>query len=120
MYGDGSQSRDFTYVDNVVRGIRCALGAPDRCSGEVYNIACGERVSLLALHGAIAELTDGCPPPCFGPERPGDVPHSHACIDAARRDLGFEPVLGFADGLSRTVDWYRDHFALWNAMGGTR
>jgi len=109
IHGDGTQSRDFTYVDNVVQGILCALNAPAHASGKVYNIACGDRVTLIDLHESIGRHCGGCPPPRHTDPRPGDVPHSQADIRAARRDLGFAPTVGFHDGLVRTVDWYRKH-----------
>jgi UDP-N-acetylglucosamine/UDP-N-acetylgalactosamine 4-epimerase len=107
IHGDGTQSRDFTYVDNVVRGVECALEAPARSFGEVYNIACGDSVELMRVHTAIGELLGGPIPPVHAPPRAGDVPHSQADITAARRDLHYETEVPFEEGIERTVEWYR-------------
>ncbi len=107
IHGDGRQSRDFTYVNNVVHGIACALEAPAHSAGEVYNIACGGSFTLNQLHCAIGDLVGIQVPPVHTAPRPGDVPHSRADISAARRDLGFEPRHDFHEGLARTVAWYR-------------
>ncbi|MES2638569.1 MAG: SDR family NAD(P)-dependent oxidoreductase [Myxococcota bacterium] len=108
IHGDGSFSRDFTYVDNVVHAVRLSLNAPAEAAGSVLNIACGGRVSVLELWRAIACEAGFDADPQFGPERTGDMPHSHADIGAARRLLGFEPVVAFDEGIRRTVAWFRD------------
>ena len=108
IFGDGSQSRDFTYIDNVVQANMLAVQAPaERVAGNVYNVACGERESLLETYRLIAELTGFKEPPVFGPPRTGDVQHSLADITRARVDLGYQPTMGFQDGLRRTIAWYR-------------
>lgn len=106
VHGDGRQSRDFTYVQNVVQANLLACSAPE-AAGRVLNIACGKRYSLLEL---IAELSTLCgvePDAMHTPPRIGDVPHSQADISCARAVLGYEPDVAFTQGLKRTVDWYR-------------
>jgi UDP-N-acetylglucosamine 4-epimerase len=107
IHGDGSFSRDFTYVANVVHAVRLSLSAPDRAAGSVLNVACGGRVSVLDLWQAIAREAGFDAEPHFGPERTGDMPHSHADIGEARGLLGFEPVVPFDEGIRQTVAWYR-------------
>jgi UDP-N-acetylglucosamine 4-epimerase len=107
IYGDGSFSRDFTYVDNVVQAVRLSLNAPDDAAGVVLNIACGGRVSVLDLWRAISREAGFDGEAHFGPQRGGDMPHSQADIGEARRLLGFEPVVSFDEGIRRTVVWFR-------------
>ena len=105
IYGDGTTSRDFTYVDNVVRANLLAAGA--RLAGPAtVNIGCGERYSLLDLVEAIAAATGSPLDPEHHPPRPGDVPHSQADISLAGELLGYVPSVGFRDGIARTVAWY--------------
>lgn len=104
--GDGEQSRDFTYVANVVeaniRAAECALeGAP------VLNIACGERTTLNQIIAILNELSGQNLPAQYGPERAGDVRHSHADITRARTVLGYAPTIDLREGLRRTLEWYR-------------
>jgi len=108
IYGDGEQTRDFTYIDNVVHANLLAAQAPT-LSGEVVNIACGERVSVNQIIAEINTLLGKNVPSRYVAERPGDVKHSLADISMARRIIGFEPVVGFADGLRRAIDWYKDN-----------
>jgi UDP-glucose 4-epimerase len=108
VQGDGLQSRDFTYVENVVRANLAAATAPD-VAGQVFNIACGERITLLDMAGILNRLVGREIPAEHGPPRPGDVRHSLADIDKARRILGYTPEIGFADGLARTFAWYREN-----------
>lgn len=104
IYGDGQQSRDFTFIANVVQANLRACTAPEAAGG-VFNIACGERYSLLELMARLAEIT-GRPAEAHHTEpRPGDVPHSQADISLARSVLGYEPAVTLAVGLARTVDW---------------
>jgi len=107
VFGDGHQSRDFTFVDNVVQANldACTRGEG---RGEAINIACGERYSLMNLLDELASLTGQTPDPEMLPPRPGDVRHSQASIDRARRLLGFSVQTGFREGLERTVQYYRD------------
>ncbi len=111
IYGDGRQSRDFTYVGNVVRGNLRVLDAPDSAWGETFNIACGERIDLWRLAGEISRLTSSPLEPTLAPARPGDVRHSRAEISKAEKTLGYRPAVSFSEGLAETVDWYRlKHF----------
>ncbi|MHB1999343.1 MAG: SDR family oxidoreductase [Solirubrobacteraceae bacterium] len=107
IYGDGEQSRDFTYVDNVVDANLLAAEAA-AVAGRVYNIACGERVSLNELHRQLAELLGSDLAPIYGDPRMGDVRHSLADISMARRELGYEPSVSLREGLERTIGDLRD------------
>ncbi|HKE72275.1 MAG TPA: NAD-dependent epimerase/dehydratase family protein [Acidimicrobiales bacterium] len=110
--GDGGQSRDFTYVADVVRANLCAAAAPaDGCAGRAFNVGRGEPVSLLEVLDALAACLGRPLDPRFGPRRPGDVRHSHADISAARRQLGYDPKVPFAEGLERTIVWLCDREA---------
>lgn len=107
VYGDGEQSRDFTYVENVVRANMLCMDAPTGAVGRAYNIACGERYSLNDLLRMInAELGTATAAEYTDP-RPGDVKHSQAAIEIACRELGFKPGIGIEEGLARTVAYYR-------------
>ncbi|MCL5281637.1 MAG: SDR family oxidoreductase [Planctomycetes bacterium] len=106
IYGDGEQSRDFTYVDNVVQANLLAARAQET-HGEVINIACGEAVTVNAIIGMINRLLGRNVKPVYAPARPGDVKHSLADITAARKLIGFEPVTLFREGLEKSIDWYR-------------
>jgi UDP-glucose 4-epimerase len=105
IFGDGTQSRDFTYVDNVVSANIKAAFAPG-VSGNVYNAACGSSLNLLDLLHEICRLLDKPFDPEFAPPRTGDVLHSWADISAAKRDLGYEVEVELKEGLARTVAWY--------------
>jgi len=100
IYGDGTQSRDFTYVSNNVEANLLACTAPD-VAGEVFNIACGERYTLLDLVHTINEILGTRVEPLFEPPRPGDVKHSLAGIEKARQKLGFEVKVKFREGLEK-------------------
>ncbi len=106
IYGDGEQTRDFTYVANVVDGVLRACDAPG-VSGEVINVATGGRVSLNALFREMRTLIGADVEPTYTETRTGDVRDSQADIDKARRLLGYEPLVSFEEGLRRTVEWYR-------------
>jgi len=108
VFGDGHQSRDFTYVTDVVRANLAAAVAPaERCSAGVYNVAPGRSHTLLDLVGILARLTGYTGEPTFGPPRPGDVRFSQADPRAAAADLGWAAEVGFEDGLARYLDWLR-------------
>ena len=108
VHGDGLQSRDFTYISNVVAGNLLALDAPeDRVAGRVFNIACGESINLLQLVADLNRLTGRQLVPRFEPPRVGDVKHSRADIQAAREALGYAPATDWETGLRQTLDWYR-------------
>ena len=106
VHGDGLQTRDFTYVQNVVVANLLACEAPE-AAGEAINIACGERVSLLDLLAQIGRITGRQIKPEFTPARPGDVKHSLADIGKAERLLGYKPAVPFAQGLERTIEYFR-------------
>ena len=109
VYGDGQQSRDFTYIDNVVAANLQAATAPaERVSGKVYNVARGERYSLLETFNILKEITGFAGELQFGPPRTGDIQHSLAAIDLARAELGYAPDVDFVEGLRRTVAWYAE------------
>jgi UDP-glucose 4-epimerase len=105
IHGDGEQTRDFTYVANVVDGVLRACTAD--VSGMVFNVATGTRISLNELFRAVRELTGATVNPSYGPARPGDVRHSQADISRAGQLLGYQPQVAFEEGLRRTIDWYR-------------
>jgi nucleoside-diphosphate-sugar epimerase len=108
IFGDGETGRDFTYVANVVQANLKALEASaTNVSGRVFNVACGERHTLNEMFRTLADLTGYPGHPSYGPERAGDVRDSLADISAARQAFGYEPEVGFREGLRRTVDWYR-------------
>ncbi|HET9495711.1 MAG TPA: SDR family oxidoreductase [Chloroflexia bacterium] len=106
VHGDGTQTRDFTFVQNVVAANLLACETNDAV-GEAVNIACGERVSLLDLLSEVGRITGREIEPQFDPPRPGDVKHSLADISKAERLLGYRPAVSFAEGLERTVEYFR-------------
>ncbi len=108
MQGDGEQSRDFTYIANAVSANLLALGADaERVRGRVFNVACGERYSLKRLYEVLAGLTGYGGEPMVVERRPGDIDMSLADVSAAREAFGYEVVVGFEEGLRRTVEWVR-------------
>jgi UDP-N-acetylglucosamine 4-epimerase len=107
IHGDGRQSRDFTYVENVVEANLKACLAPDEASGEAFNIAYGGREYLIDIYWVLTNALGKDVEPVFGPERPGDIKHSNADISKARRLLGYDPEYDFARGIAETIDWYR-------------
>ncbi|MBI3726297.1 NAD-dependent epimerase/dehydratase family protein, partial [bacterium] len=111
IYGDGEQTRDFTYVENVVEANLLAASAPG-VSGGVFNVACGERTSVNELFRLIASVagTESIRPK-HEPERAGDVKHSVASIESASRELGFAPTIDLLAGIERTFAWFRDERA---------
>lgn len=108
VFGDGGQTRDFCYIDNVIEANLKALQAP-AAPGHVYNVACGERVSLLDVVAAINQGLGTALQPEFLPPRPGDIRDSLADISAAQRDLGYTAAVKFAVGLQRAMHWYAAH-----------
>ncbi len=108
LNGDGGQTRDFCFIDNVVEANLKALTAA-AAPGNVYNIACGKRYSLLDMVDAINAALGSDVRPLHGPERAGDIRDSLADISAAQRDLGYSAAIDFAEGLRRTVQWYASH-----------
>jgi nucleoside-diphosphate-sugar epimerase len=110
IFGDGEQSRDFTYVDNVVEANLLAMGA-DVAPGRVYNVACGQAVTLNQLFAELRELVDSDLEPVYAPPRAGDVRHSLADLARSRHDLGYEPSVELREGLSRSVRDLRDRLS---------
>ncbi|MGI4755572.1 MAG: SDR family oxidoreductase [Janthinobacterium lividum] len=112
VFGDGEQGRDFTYISNVVQANLLAGDAPaEKVSGRVFNVACGERHTLNETFRVIAGLLETGLVLQHGPERPGDVRDSLADISAAKSAFGYQPTVGFEEGLRRTVEWYQNEFA---------
>ncbi len=108
VFGDGEQSRDFTYVDNVVEANLLAARAK-QTKGEVINIACGQAVTVNQIIDMINELVGSAIEPIYADPRPGDVKHSLADISLAEELIGYKPVVEFRDGLRKAIDWYRDN-----------
>ncbi len=108
--GDGGQTRDFTYVDNVVDGVLRAAVAPE-AAGQVINVATGERTSINELAATLARLMGAPLAPVHIEGRAGDVRDSLADLTRARQLLGYEPHVGLEEGLRRTIAWYREHAA---------
>jgi nucleoside-diphosphate-sugar epimerase len=106
IYGDGTQTRDFTYVANVVHANLLALERDAACGG-VFNVGCGGSYSVKELHERLARLLGASGPPRYAPPRAGDVRTSEASLESTRKLLGFEPRIGFEEGLARTCEWYR-------------
>lgn len=115
IHGDGRQSRDFTYIENVVEANLKACLAGHDAAGEVYNIAYGGRECLLDIYDILADVLDykdssgNCLEPIFGPERAGDIKHSNADISRARQMLGYEPDWPFALGIKEAIKWYKEN-----------
>jgi UDP-glucose 4-epimerase len=108
IYGDGEQSRDFTYIDNVVHANLLAAAAPaGKVSGQMMNAATGTRITLNRTFEILCELTGYDGKPAYGQPRSGDIRDSLADIQLAGELLGYEPIVDFREGLRRTVEWYR-------------
>jgi UDP-N-acetylglucosamine 4-epimerase len=105
--GDGTHSRDFTFVENAVQANILSLFTDNKeAVNQVYNIACGDKTSLLELFDGLNKEANTSLKPVFGPERKGDVKHSLADISKARKLLGYEPTISVEDGLKKTFSWY--------------
>jgi UDP-N-acetylglucosamine/UDP-N-acetyl-alpha-D-glucosaminouronate 4-epimerase len=108
IFGDGEQSRDFTYIDNAVEANLLACKAPAaKAAGQVFNVATGRRVTLNETFKALQDLTSYKGQPKYAAERGGDIKHSLADISKAEAALGYKPKVNFEEGLRRTVEWYR-------------
>jgi len=105
VHGDGEQSRDFTYIDNVVHANLQAFTAPD-AGGEVFNIACNERHSVMRIVHTIEQFVGHALTIQHTPPRPGDVRHTQASIEKTVRLLGYHPTIGFDEGMRRTFDYF--------------
>lgn len=110
--GDGSHSRDFTYVDNAVHANMLALFHEDPAAiNQIYNVACGEQTTLNEMVDILREVSGKDIKAQYGPERPGDVKHSKADISKIKQRLGYSPKVLFKDGLSRVYPWYAQYYA---------
>jgi len=108
VFGNGEQSRDFTYIDNAVTANLLACeAAPEKVAGKVFNVATGHRVTLNESLQVLRKLTGYSGQAKYGPERAGDIKHSLADISSAEAALGYKPTVDFEEGLKRTVEWYR-------------
>jgi len=111
VHGDGEQSRDFTYIDNVVQANLLACTQPN-VGGEVFNVACNERHSVLEIAHTVARLVGKPIKIEHTPPRAGDVRHTQASIAKAQRLLGYQPGVGFEEGMRRTVAWLRQQLGM--------
>ncbi len=111
IYGDGLQSRDFTYIDNVVHGNLLALRAP-HAAGKTFNLATGSKITLLDLIAKLNHLLGTEIAPNHDPPRVGDIKHSRADIDLAAELLNYAPIVDFDAGLAHTVTWYRQYLGM--------
>ncbi|WP_195467275.1 SDR family oxidoreductase [Clostridium sp. D43t1_170807_H7] len=105
--GDGHYSRDFTYVENIIEANLKACISDESLSGEVFNIGCGDTITLNKLYSILASSLNFNLPPIYGPTRPGDIPHSNADISKAKKLLGYSPSYSFEDGIKLTLNWYK-------------
>jgi len=119
IHGNGLQTRDFTYIDNVVEANLKAASAP-KAAGEVLNIASGQRHSVLYLARSLSRLTGVGIGPQFLPPRPGDVLHTWANIGKAKKLIGYRGSVSFLEGLSRTMAWFQRHPEVWAAKNSDR
>ncbi len=107
VFGDGEQSRDFCYIDNVCEANWLAANAPtEACDGTVVNIACHAHTTLNEILAQLAELMNSDVKPEYADSRPGDVMHSLADVTLAKKTIGYEPKIFFAEGLSKAIEWY--------------
>lgn len=109
IHGDGRQSRDFTYIENVIEANLKACLAPHEAAGQMYNIAYGGREYLIDLYDKMCESLGKHIEPIFGPTRAGDIRHSNADISKAKRLLGYEPEYDFERGLKEAIGWYKEY-----------
>ena len=106
--GDGKQSRDFTYIENVIEANLKACCASHEAAGEAFNIAYGGREYLIDIYHMLTKALGKNLEPIFGPERTGDIKHSNADISKARKLLGYDPEYDFAKGIQLAIDWYKE------------
>ena len=107
--GDGKQSRDFTYIENVIEANLKACLASTDAAGEAYNIAYGGREYLINIYDQLARALGKRVKPDFGPERVGDIKHSNADISKAKKMLGYDPEWSFERGIQEAIEWYREN-----------
>lgn len=111
IYGDGMQSRDFTYIENVIEANIKACKAKDDAAGQVYNIACGGRKYLIDVYKLLCKMLNKDIEPIFGPERAGDIRHSYADISKAKEALGYAPEWSFERGMEEAIAWYKENLS---------
>lgn len=109
IYGDGKQSRDFTYINNVIEANLKACIASHEAAGEVYNIAYGGREYLIDVYYSLCKALDKDIEPIFGPERLGDIKHSNADVSKAKEKLGYEARWSFDEGIKLAIEWYKEN-----------
>lgn len=109
IYGDGKQSRDFTYIENVIEANLKACLAPQEAAGQAFNIAYGGREYLIDIYHILAKVLEKDIKPVYGPDRVGDIRHSNADISKARRMLGYDPGWSFESGIKVAIEWYRNN-----------
>ena len=109
--GDGRQSRDFTYIENVIEANLNACLASTKYAGHTFNIACGNREVLIEVYYELCDLLEKNIPPFFGPPRKGDIEHSNADISKAIKMLGYNPKWSFREGIVEAINWYKDALA---------
>lgn len=109
IFGDGRQSRDFTYIDNVIEANLKACQASSEIAGEIFNIAYGGRENLLDVFHFLCDVLGQKVEPIFLPERKGDIRHSNADISKASNDLDFQLKSDFETGILKSIDWYKEH-----------
>ena len=107
--GDGKQSRDFTYIENVIEANLKACLAPSEAAGEAFNIAYGGREYLIDIYNTLNDALGKNIPPKFGPDRAGDIKHSNADISKAKEMLGYNPDFNFSKGLNEAIAWYKEN-----------
>lgn len=109
IYGDGKQSRDFTYIENVIEANLKACLAPKEAAGNAFNIAYGGREYLIDIYYSLTKALNKDVQPNFGPDRKGDIKHSNADISKAQKMLGYDPEYDFATGLNEAITWYKEN-----------
>lgn len=109
IHGDGKQSRDFTYIDNVIEANLKACLAPHEAAGQAFNVAYGGREYLITIYNTLCKALGKDVPPKFGPARAGDIKHSNADISKAKRLLGYNPSYDFSSGLAFAIHWYQEN-----------
>ncbi len=109
IHGDGKQSRDFTYIENVIEANLKACKADKSAAGQAYNIAYGGREYLIDIYYGLTKALGIDVEPQFGPSRPGDIKHSNADISKARKMLGYEPEWNFEKGIEAAIEWYKEN-----------
>ena len=107
--GDGKQSRDFTYIENVIEANLKACLAPDEASGEAFNVAYGGREYLIDIYYGLTKALNLDVEPIFGPDRAGDIKHSNANISKAKELLGYDPEWSFDRGIEAAIEWYKEN-----------